>query len=173
MNGMTFRQLLQKHDIVIPVIQRDYAQGRRDERLVRESFVAALKEALTENKTLMLDFIYGEVEDGVFLPFDGQQRLTTLFLLHWYAVSRKEESDPRHDDLRALLRRFRYEVRESSQNFCRELAEHADILRQNVSGSEKPSSLITDECWFSPAWKSRSHRQGNADHARRNSCELF
>lgn len=150
MNGMTFHQLLQDHDIVIPVIQRDYAQGRSDERRVREGFVAALKEALTENRTLMLDFIYGEVEGGVFLPFDGQQRLTTLFLLHWYAAAREESRDMRRDEFSALLRRFRYEVRESSQNFCRELAEHADILRQN--GSEMPSFLITDACWFSPAW---------------------
>ena len=150
MNGMTFHQLLQDHDIVIPVIQRDYAQGRSDERRVREGFVAELKEALTENKRLMLDFIYGEVEDGVFLPFDGQQRLTTLFLLHWYAAAREESRDSRRDELSALLRRFRYEVRESSQNFCRELAEHADIFRQNGSG--KPSFLITDACWFSPAW---------------------
>ena len=119
MNGMTFHQLLQDHDIVIPVIQRDYAQGRSDERRVREGFVAALKEALTENRTLMLDFIYGEVEDGVFLPFDGQQRLTTLFLLHWYAAAREEARDMQHDEFSALLRRFRYEVRESSQNFCR------------------------------------------------------
>lgn len=152
MNSMTFLELLKEHDIVIPVIQRDYAQGRREERRVREGFVAALKEALTENRTLMLDFIYGEVEDDVFLPFDGQQRLTTLFLLHWYAAARKEAFSPQHDKFRERLRRFRYEVRESSQSFCRELAEHADILRQNASGSEKPSFLITDACWFSPAW---------------------
>lgn len=154
MNSMTFLQLIQKYEVIIPVIQRDYAQGRNDVHSVRvrRDFAADLKKALTENTPLMLDFIYGEVEGGMFLPFDGQQRLTTLFLLHWYAAAREETIDPRQDNLDALLTRFRYEVRESSHAFCRELAEHIDILRQNVSGSEKPSSLITDECWFSPCW---------------------
>ena len=34
-----------------------------------------------------LDFVYGDIDaNGVMTPLDGQQRLTTLFLLHWYAA---------------------------------------------------------------------------------------
>ena len=31
-----------------------------------------------------LDFVYGSKKNNVFIPLDGQQRLTTLFLMHWY-----------------------------------------------------------------------------------------
>ena len=75
--------------IQIPIIQRDYAQGRKDEKEVRTTFLDALYNYLEENiPNRDLDFIYGSLEqigdETVFVPLDGQQRLTTLFLLHWY-----------------------------------------------------------------------------------------
>jgi hypothetical protein len=92
-NQVIYKQLLERHGrIRVPMIQRDYAQGRPAETEVREEFLKALQDALlkpADDSTLPLnlDFIYGSVEgDGEtrFLPLDGQQRLTTLFLLHWY-----------------------------------------------------------------------------------------
>ena len=79
--------------IEIPLFQRDYAQGRKSEqaRHVRERFIADLCAALdSDGKSLHLDFVFGDVvnkEDGgkqipTLYPLDGQQRLTTLFLLH-------------------------------------------------------------------------------------------
>ena len=68
--------------IVIPIIQRDYAQGRpgEDIRRVRSRFLDALYEAVT-SKPIILDFIYGDInKKGIMTPLDGQQRLTTLFL---------------------------------------------------------------------------------------------
>jgi hypothetical protein len=45
--SITFRQLLAKyHRIEIPLIQRDYAQGRDTEKEVREPFLNALHAAL-------------------------------------------------------------------------------------------------------------------------------
>src|SRR5437868_693729 len=75
--------------IEIPLIQRDYAQGRTDERvsLIRERFLDALHDAVTGSEPLGLDFVYGEVRTGTLQPLDGQQRMTTLFLLHWYLSS--------------------------------------------------------------------------------------
>lgn len=92
-SGQTiYRQLLQRHgQIRIPMLQRDYAQGRKGQEEVRERFLDALQEALElppDDPTLPrnLDFIYGSVEERrgetSFSPLDGQQRLTTLFLLH-------------------------------------------------------------------------------------------
>ena len=80
--------------IEIPLIQRDYAQGRTDARAsdIRERFLDVLHEALTEGRDVGLDFIYGDVEDGTLRPLDGQQRLTTLFLLHWYLGSARRSS---------------------------------------------------------------------------------
>ena len=74
--------------IIIPIIQRDYAQGRDnpDVARVRERFIEALYKAVTE-KPITLDFVYGDIDkEGNMTPLDGQQRLTTLFLLHWYAA---------------------------------------------------------------------------------------
>ncbi len=80
--------------IEIPMIQRDYAQGRKtpDVDRIRKRFLSSIYSALTENKPLKLDFVYGDInENKVLTPLDGQQRLTTLFLLHWY-IARHEEN---------------------------------------------------------------------------------
>lgn len=76
--------------IIIPIIQRDYAQGRNTATIkrVRKNFLNALFNAVTE-KPITLDFIYGDLnEQGILTPLDGQQRLTTLFLLYWYAAKK-------------------------------------------------------------------------------------
>ena len=72
--------------IEIPKIQRDYAQGRDSEKEVRKRFLDAIFESLSKNEPMEMDFIYGAIDEKekVFTPLDGQQRLTTLFLLYWY-----------------------------------------------------------------------------------------
>ena len=102
--------------VEIPLIQRDYAQGRQDARTdaIRGTFLDALHTALTEDAPVGLDFIYGEVRDGKFEPLDGQQRLTTLFLLHWYLAFRRgalSDAQP--------WARFTYATRPSARLFCR------------------------------------------------------
>ena len=37
-----------------------------------------------------LDFVYGSIIIDTFQPLDGQQRLTTLFLFHWYFALKEE-----------------------------------------------------------------------------------
>lgn len=69
------------------MIQRDYAQGRKNEVKVREGFVSALVD-LINGKAGTLDFVYGALEGHDFVPLDGQQRLTTLYLLHWLSAKR-------------------------------------------------------------------------------------
>lgn len=76
--------------ITIPRIQRAYAQGRSDAHAVktRERFLSAIHAGLINNG-LTLDFIYGNIQNGQLIPLDGQQRLTTLWLLHWYADKKR------------------------------------------------------------------------------------
>src|SRR3954470_16980222 len=79
--------------IEIPLIQRDYAQGRRGEKVdeIRRNFLSVLRGAVSggDAQPVSLDFVYGErLPDGALQPLDGQQRLTTLFLLHWFLASR-------------------------------------------------------------------------------------
>ena len=84
----TFWKFLTNNTIEIPIIQRDYAQGRLGKEYLRKSFLTDIKDALDnalkdDGKTEMkLDFVYGSLEDVKLSPLDGQQRLTTLWLLH-------------------------------------------------------------------------------------------
>ena len=74
---------------------------------------------------------------------DGQQRLTTLFLLYLYAF---REDDSKTD----LFRRFTYETRVSSRIFLEKLIEN----RATVFNSDwSPSREIEDSDWFVSAWK--------------------
>ena len=36
-------RLLKKYNVVIPIIQRDYAQGRKDKQFIRKSFLKDIK----------------------------------------------------------------------------------------------------------------------------------
>ena len=130
---LSLNGLFKKYHIVrIPIIQRDYAQGRIQATQVRKSFLDQLKAVLSDTSAhLDLDFVYGnelsndEHKGKCFIPLDGQQRLTTLFLLHYY-LSRRDEasrSDFRHrfgeqkQDTQRVGSRFRYETRFSSTTF--------------------------------------------------------
>ena len=136
--------LLEKFDgIEIPIIQRDYAQGREHEEKKRERFLEALKKAV-EGNGINLDFIYGSLENNKLIPLDGQQRLTTLFLLHWYAAKRDELAEEKWD----CLRKFTYATRVSTQRFC----EHLIGYTPDFKKANDISSLIKDEAWFPSAW---------------------
>ena len=80
--------------IAIPIIQRDYAQGRIDGEVnrIRARFLDSLHQAIISDP-ITLDFVYGDINsNGVMTPLDGQQRLTALFLLHWYAAKKENRT---------------------------------------------------------------------------------
>lgn len=143
---LSFVDLLEKHKIEIPIIQRDYAQGRSENEDIRLEFLSALKSSIIEDKEIKLDFIYGEIVDDVFQPLDGQQRLTTLFLLHWYAVA-KEGMIP--ESIIQRFSKFTYETRLSSRHFCNDLVEKSVVLEACTSVSE----AIRNASWFYLSWE--------------------
>lgn len=131
--------------IIIPIIQRDYAQGRVDPDInrVRDRFLSSLYDAIT-GESITLDFVYGDIdENGVMTPLDGQQRLTTLFLLHWYAARKSGVSE----EDSAFLSNFGYETRYSARYFCKELT------RFVPSFEGKLSEEIIDQAWFPLDWQ--------------------
>lgn len=146
----TFWKLIQEYKIQIPIIQRDYAQGRRDERAtsIRHKFLESLHGALDNEQPLDLDFVYGNIEDGRFIPLDGQQRLTTLFLLHWYLAAAENKLEL----ARPFLERFTYETRSSSREFCTKLISNAPASFI-LEGEGKISLRLQDTTWFQPAWE--------------------
>lgn len=132
--------------IEIPMIQRDYAQGRIDPEVnrIRTRFLESLHQAIKVDP-ITLDFVYGDISaDGVMTPLDGQQRLTALFLLHWYAA-KKENIDVAEYD---FLRNFSYETRYSARDFCSSL-----INKFNPTFTKKLSDEIIDQAWFPLDWK--------------------
>jgi hypothetical protein len=142
---LTFLELIEKFKIEIPIIQRDYAQGREGKEGLRKNFLGALLDAV-KGKELELDFVYGSVKDNVLQPLDGQQRLTTLFLLHWFVAVKENKLD---DELKKLLIKFTYETRTSSREFCNELINKGIIYKPE----QKISEQIIDSPWFFLSWK--------------------
>lgn len=147
---ITFWNLLKDNKIEIPIIQRDYAQGRIGKEYLRKTFLESLKSALddTDNEEkLKLDFVYGTSENGKIYPLDGQQRLTTLWLLHWYIALR---SGNLNESNCSILNKFTYETRISSREFCKQLCNHENWVNYQWSGNI--SEYIKDQSWFSSTW---------------------
>jgi len=138
--------------IEIPKIQRDYAQGRESAKEIREKFIDAIFESLSGNKPMEMDFIYGVVNEksGIFTPLDGQQRLTTLFLLYWY-IGTRELQEGKRDDLYDLLINFTYETRITSRRFCENLCKKSS--KTAISFEDVPSKKIADLPWFYMSYK--------------------
>ncbi len=143
----SYSQLLKEKKVEIPIIQRDYAQGRIDKKELRNDFLEALLEAVENKREIRLDFIYGNSVNNSFQPLDGQQRLTTLFLLHWYA---SVKDDVPADEISSILSNFSYETRASSKEFCKSLCTNTiEINNENEIVSER----IIDSSWFFLSWK--------------------
>lgn len=140
--NISFWSLLASKKIVIPIIQRDYAQGRIGKEYLRERFLGQLFAALQgDAKPLVLDFVYGSVEADTFYPLDGQQRLTTLWLLHWYLALC---AGTLNED-KATLQRFSYETRVSSRTFCQKLC---DINEEYKPKNHGIRSFIRNQRWY-------------------------
>lgn len=131
--------------VEIPLIQRDYAQGRPGETVeeIRSRFLEVLLDSVAGGEPVGLDFIYGKVSHGTLHPLDGQQRLTTLFLLHWYLASAADQLVPG-----APWTRFSYATRPSARLFSERLAAHPLPHHVNV-----PSTWVTDQEWYLHVWK--------------------
>ena len=134
------------HKIEIPKIQRDFAYGRTDEKNKRKRnrFLDSLFDAVC-GTPITLDFVYGDIKENKLTPLDGQQRLTTLFLLYWYA-SKKENITV---DECAFLRNFSYETRPSARKFCESITTKVFELEGNHPISEQ----IKDKNWFPLEWQ--------------------
>lgn len=156
----TFRQLLdEEKSIIIPKVQRDYAYGRQEEKVqdVLDGMLTSIIEAVRDNSNNILDFVYGGTyvhksnKKAGLIPLDGQQRLTTLFLLHFYAsMLGDEEGKPIGQEDVEILTKFRYETRQSATEFCTNLIRS---IRPNLIKGYKPKNnnikaLIVDDALY-------------------------
>ncbi|ROI10780.1 DUF262 domain-containing protein [Chryseobacterium sp. H3056] len=138
--------------IEIPMIQRDYAQGRKDVKTtyIREKFLKDIHLAMKDGEPLNLDFVYGYTENSSFIPLDGQQRLTTLYLIYWY-LAFKDECLTKYD-----FTKFNYSTRQSSKEFLKNLNTNENFNPLFTSwnrGEQILSKIIQNQPWFSSIWK--------------------
>lgn len=162
-----------KYTICIPRIQRDYAQGREEPEptQIRQTFLKDVFESLRNNTTMDVNFIYGNIDmdkKGIqrFIPIDGQQRLTTLFLLHWYFATWAGKLT---DANKEILNRFQYETRFITGDFCNRLVSDVkvnlkDQIEQEIKEEEEKrkqksdkkvrtlTDVIKDYYWFFSAY---------------------
>ena len=136
--------------IVIPKIQRPYAQGRLDGvcTYVRNTLLNEMFANFKTDEVFDFNFIYGIVrpsnETYVMELLDGQQRMTTLFLVYWYIANRELNGDEEADnEIRNALGRFVYETRSTSTVFCHRLASYRFDLADT-----KPSKAIKKAKWY-------------------------
>ena len=156
----TFIEFIQNYSIRIPLIQRDYVQGREytDEKKLekRQEFIRLLMDALKDGKVYHVDFIYGSpvqnqksgTGKSFFIPLDGQQRLTTLFLLHWILISKSTRDESEKIELLSKIGDFSYETRLSSAAFCTKLT--SNLIPELENGNVK--KVISDQPWYSSDW---------------------
>lgn len=153
---MTLRDLIEGNvatEIIIPKIQRDYAQGREGKEELRSNFLSdlfAVIENTNENAPQRIyDFVYGQHEGPApsheythrFFPVDGQQRLTTIFLLTLFIGKRANQNV-------GFLKNFSYETRDSSQQFCKLLCEIPSSEFKDII------SFLNDNPRLTGDWKS-------------------
>lgn len=159
-----FRALFgQGQRVEIPVIQRDYAQGRADERSqeIRARFVKELARALSDDQPkttpLDLDFVYGRWNDAerTLEPLDGQQRLTTLFLLHWYVACLDNELN----EFRSWITHrdggscFTYRTRPAARDFFDALILQPAPVNSLAAVERTVSDWVADSVWFVRSWR--------------------
>lgn len=145
----TFPDLLEQYDkILVPMIQRDYAQGRTDKKAtdVRNNLLTDI----FSEKNVHFDLVFGSKEKRIieskekncFIPVDGQQRLTTLFLLYLYG----KKAGKTNTELD--LSKFSYDTRRAASDFCKSItSEEWAVL------NEKVSDVIKDSSWFMNYWE--------------------
>lgn len=143
--------LLNEYEIRIPVIQREYVQGSDDKSIqaIREHLLKDIVEALdSDGIKLSLGIIYGITDRTIFYPLDGQQRLTTLFLLYWFMAVKLNQS------LSGI--KFTYEIRHSANSFFRVLLDEAktEQFQKLLNQKDKLSFVraIKNQQWFKTQW---------------------
>ncbi|GEM_PF-3287503 len=146
----TFSNLLEQYDkILVPMIQRDYAQGRTDKKAtdVRNNLLTDI----FSDKDVHFDLVFGSNEKRIidgkemncFIPVDGQQRLTTLFLLFLYG----QKAGKTNTELN--LSKFSYDTRRAASDFCKSITSE----EWTVQKDKKVSDVIKDSSWFMNYWE--------------------
>lgn len=127
---------LLENNLIIPEIQRDYVWGNNE--LVIKRFINNIKNMKDE---LDIGFFYSyKIYEDYNALVDGQQRITTLILLSWYVDVDNVE-----------LNKFKFKVRENSNNFLEELLKQKSEKIFEIDGKNF-SDKIKNSIWYKRIW---------------------
>lgn len=128
---------LLENNLIIPEIQRDYVWGNNE--LVIKRFINNIKN-MKDNDELDIGFFYSyKIYGDCNALIDGQQRITTLILLSWYAGADNE------------LKNFKFKVRENSNNFLEELLNQKSEKIFEID-EKNFSDKIKNSIWYKRIW---------------------
>lgn len=139
----TFADFINKYNVEIPRIQRDYTYGSKTEKTekVLTKLLNDIHDSLKNKKEIILDFVYGcsDAATNTFQPLDGQQRLTTLFLIYFYAACKAPGI--------TITRSFKYATRDNGTIFCQ------DLIDPSKFTYEKDAGPLVDQIKDSPFYR--------------------
>lgn len=142
--------LLNQEYIIVPDYQRDYAQGRTDDKIdeTRRNFVTDIIAASIGQQETHIGLVYGSNNIGLdgFVAVDGQQRLTTAFLFHLYLAKVTKNEDA--DKLILVLKNFGWSARVYASEFMEFLMNVSwDIKRCEPLSNQLKESIDYFTLW--------------------------
>lgn len=120
-NSSYFKKLINDYIIYVPEFQRNYLQGDDSNESIKYKRDRLLDDIFdcikSQSKSMDLGFIYGRVEQSykgkLFYPYDGQQRLTTLYFLYLLIYFKFNK----YDEIDSIKKKLSYQTRISTNRF--------------------------------------------------------
>lgn len=120
-NSSYFKKIINDYIIYVPEFQRNYLQGDDSNESIEYKRNRLLDDIFncieSQSKSIDLGFIYGRVEksykDKLFYPYDGQQRLTTLYFLYLLIYFKFNK----YDEIQSFKKKLSYQTRISTNRF--------------------------------------------------------
>lgn len=120
-NSSYFKKLINDYIIYVPEFQRNYLQGDDSNESIKYKRDRLLDDIFncieSQSKSIDLGFIYGRVEESykgkLFYPYDGQQRLTTLYFLYLLIYFKFNK----YDEIYSIKETLSYQTKISTNRF--------------------------------------------------------
>lgn len=120
-NSSYFKKLINDYIIYVPEFQRNYLQGDDSNESIKYKRDRLLDDIFdcieSQSRSINLGFIYGRVEKSykgkLFYPYDGQQRLTTLYFLYLLIYFKLKK----YDEIDSIKEKLSYQTRISTNRF--------------------------------------------------------
>lgn len=152
----SFKRILNEYLIYVPSFQRNYIQGSDEFKDKRDRLLDDIFESLKSRKVIDLGFVYGRSEKSykgrLFYPYDGQQRLTTLYFLYLMLYFRNIRNGEK-ESIKGLKGKLSYQTRQSTDRFINSFIDWIYNSMENEydlfwNPNNKSSAFIKIQDWF-------------------------